>query len=150
MEFFVFTNYMSKKGPIVIIEDDKDDKEIFVEIIRDLGYTNEVEWFDDAKSAFNYLCTTEESPFLIFSDINLPGSTGLELKRTIDQTPELRRKSIPFVFFSTTTSQEDVNYAYLHMTVQGFFKKGNNFSEMRTLIKTIFDYWSACKHPNMD
>ncbi|HEX8268974.1 MAG TPA: response regulator [Flavobacterium sp.] len=139
---------MAKTGPIVIIEDDADDKSILEEVLRDLNVPNEIIWFEGTEEAYNYLCTTTESIFLIFCDINLPGLNGLEFKRTVDAVPELRRKSIPFLFYSTTATQKDVNEAYTEMTVQGFFTKGSNYPELKRLIGIILDYWMSCRHPN--
>jgi hypothetical protein len=34
------------------------------------------------------------------------------------------------------------------MTIQGFFKKGSEYKEMKNLIRIILDYWRACRHPN--
>src|SRR5690606_33332163 len=113
---------MSKSGPIVIIEDDADDKEIFESIVRDLNLRNEIVWFTETKSAFSFLKATDKKVFLIFCDINLPGKNGIEFKREIDADPKLRKKSIPFVFLSTQASQRDINEAFITITVQGFFK----------------------------
>jgi CheY-like chemotaxis protein len=140
---------MGKSGNIILIEDDSDDKEIFVDIIKDLGYFNNIVWFLNTDDAFHYMKKTDEEMFIIFCDINLPGKTGLELKKEIDRDTVLRRKSIPFVFLSTNTSQNDINTAYVKMTVQGFFKKENNYSRMKDVVKLILDYWSVSKHPNL-
>ena len=139
---------MSKSGPIVLVEDDQDDKEIFETILEDLNIKNKFVWFRESESAFDYLSTTSESVFLIFCDINMPGFTGLEFKRNIDGDPELRKKSIPFVFFSTFASQKAIDEAYIKMTIQGFFEKPSKYDEVKTLIKLILDYWKYCKHPN--
>ncbi|WP_339924489.1 response regulator [uncultured Cyclobacterium sp.] len=139
---------MSKSGTIVIVEDDRDDVEIFESIVRDLNIQNKIEWFAEAESAYKYLSTTSDKMFLIFSDINMPGKNGLEFKREIDATPELRKKSIPFVFFSTAASQKNIDEAYLNLTIQGFFVKGSNYDELKKLLKNIFEYWMHCKHPN--
>jgi|SRR6218665_2421596 len=139
---------MSKAGPIVIIEDDEDDREIFEKIVRELEIPNQIKGFPETNAAFDYLCATRDRPFIIFCDINLPGKNGLDFKRMIDKDPELRKKSIPFLFFSTQANQQDVNEAYTQMIVQGFFKKGNDYNEMKAMLKTIFAYWECCKHPN--
>jgi len=140
---------MSKSGPILIIEDDREDKEILEDIITELGVKNKLVWLENTTEAFNFLSTASESMFIIFCDINLPGKNGLELKMSIDASPTLRKKSIPFIFYSTSAHQEDVNMAYSKMTIQGFFQKGSNYEDMKKLIKLILDYWSACKHPNL-
>ena len=139
---------MSKTGEIFIVEDDADDRQFLEAIIRDLDIENNIVWFDTTEEALNYLLTTTKSIFLLFSDINLPGKNGLEFKKQIDSNPKLRKKSIPFVFYSTMAYQKDVNEAFMEMTVQGFFKKGVDYDETKRMMKTIFDYWKMSKHPN--
>lgn len=140
---------MSKFGPILIIEDDADDKKMFEDVLKSLNYSNKLVWYDNSEEALDYLETTTESLFIIFSDINIPGRNGLDLKKQIDSNPELRKKSIPFVFYSTSAQQQDINEAYSKMTVQGFFKKGRDYKEMKETISLILEYWKACKHPNI-
>lgn len=141
---------MAKSGPIILVEDDQDDKEIFEEILRELKVTNKVTWFTNAADTFQYLKSTSERPFIIFCDVNLPRVSGLEFKKKIDEDDELRRKSIPFVFYSTSIEQRIVNWAYTKMTVQGFFQKGNNYAEIKKLVEIIIQYWQACRHPNTE
>ncbi|RYZ86734.1 MAG: response regulator [Proteobacteria bacterium] len=139
---------MSKSGTIVLVEDDYDDREIFEILVRALEIPNKIVWFAEGNSAYEYLSTTTDTIFLIFSDINMPGKNGLQFKREIDATPELRRKSIPFLFFSTAASQKDIDEAYIELTIQGFFLKGSSFEQSKKLLGNIFGYWMSCKHPN--
>ena len=139
---------MAKSGPIVILEDDEDDQDILEEIFMKLNVKNKLVWFTTTDDAFKFLQTTSEQPFIIFSDVNLPRQNGIEFKRRIDSDKELRKKSIPFIFYSTSVDQQQVNEAYTHMTVQGFFQKGISYEEIKTDIKVILDYWQACRHPN--
>lgn len=141
---------MSKTGPIILIEDDEDDKHIFETIVKDLGYKNLILWHKNAGEAFEYLCATTDSPFVIFSDVNLPGLNGLDFKAKIDDVPELRKKSIPYIFYSTSANQHDVNRAYTQMTIQGFFKKEGDYEVMKNNIKVILEYWTVCRHPNLN
>jgi CheY-like chemotaxis protein len=141
---------MAKSGPIIIVEDDQDDLEIMEIVLQDLGIPNKLIWFANAIDAFAFLKTTREQPFLIFSDINMPQQSGIEFKRDIDNDPELRHKSIPFVFYSTSISQEHVNEAYTQLTVQGFFQKADNIPVIKETLKAIIDYWKMCRHPNSD
>src|SRR5690606_28530582 len=114
---------MSKTGPILLIEDDIDDINVFKDALNALGYNNQLIWYDNADDAMEYLESTDDSVFIVFSDINLPGMNGLEFKKKIDSVPHLRIKSIPFVFYSTSARQQDIDKAYSEMTIQGFFKK---------------------------
>ena len=135
-------------GPVIIIDDDEDDKELLEEILRELKLKNPIIWFTKTSEAFEYLISSPLQPFIIFSDVNLPGESGVAFKKTIDDDPALKKKSIPFVFFSTAADPITVNEVYGQMTVQGYFKKPNSYSQCKKIIKLIVDYWGVCKHPN--
>ncbi|HZI00947.1 MAG TPA: response regulator, partial [Flavisolibacter sp.] len=107
------------KGPIVIIEDDLDDQEMYTEAIKAIGIPNEIRLFNGATEALDYLASTEEQPFLILSDINMPGMSGLELKRILEDDPYLASKGMPFVFISTNASNVTVRHAHA-LSVQGY------------------------------
>jgi CheY-like chemotaxis protein len=139
---------MSKSGPIVVVEDDMDDQNIIGEVFTELQIKNEIKYFSTGPDAFQYLKETTDQPFVIFSDINLPIQNGIEFKRDIDGDPELRRKSIPFIFYSTYVDQKTVDQAYIELNVQGFFQKNNSFGEIKKAIMLIVEYWKTCKHPN--
>lgn len=125
-----------------------DDRKFLGDIIAQLGLPNTLRWFESAESAYEYLTSTFDNIFVIISEVKLPGLSGLELKRKIDSNHDLRRKSIPFVFYSDAANQDDVNEAYLNMTVQGFFKKGPDYDAVKDAVKIIFDYWKLSRHPN--
>lgn len=139
---------MALHGPIIYIDDDSDDIELFCAVIKDLKIANRIIIFNNCLEAMSFLVETKEQPFLIICDVNLPFKTGIEFKAEIDANPYMRRKSIPFIFYSTSTNQRDVNDAYTQMTVQGFFPKGTNYKATLELWRTIFTYWQKCKHPN--
>jgi CheY-like chemotaxis protein len=137
----------SKKGPLVIVEDDIDDQEIIKEVFESLGLSNTLLLFTDGFEALTYLQTTADQPFLILCDINLPKLNGLELREHINADDRLRRKSVPFIFFSTDASRDAVEKAY-DLTVQGFFIKDHTLQELTDTLGLIIAYWSQCKHPN--
>ncbi|RZJ35402.1 MAG: response regulator [Flavobacterium sp.] len=138
---------MNKKGPILIIDDDKDDREILSEALKKLGYQNAVKFFVDGQEALNYLLDSREVAFLILSDINMPRLSGLELREIIQRNEELRMKSIPFVFFTTSATRKSVWDAY-QLSVQGFFIKPISFKDLQVTLKKVIDYWADCKSPN--
>lgn len=139
---------MSEPGPIIFVDDDADDQFIYEEICLKLGMKNSLKFFNRAESVLNYLRETTEKPMIIFCDINMPIMDGLQLRRQINSEEQLRRKSIPFVFFSTAATPSQVKTAY-DLTVQGFFIKGHNFAETMSTIKMVLEYWRRCYHPNM-
>ncbi|TDH26980.1 response regulator [Segetibacter sp. 3557_3] len=135
------------KGPIVIVDDDKDDQEIYMEAIRGLGIDNEFRMFDGGQDVLDYLLTTEEQPFIILSDVNMPQMSGLDLKKKIQEDPYLVSKGIPFVFVSTSTSAISVRHAHA-LSVQGYFQKPYGIDELTAMLRTVFTYWELCKHIN--
>jgi CheY-like chemotaxis protein len=135
------------EGPIVIVDDDPDDQEIYAEVIQDMGITNDIRIFDGGEQVLEYLNTTEEQPFIILSDINMPGMTGLELKKYMHEDVYLASKGIPFVFISTNATKASVRHAHA-LSVQGYFQKPSDIAEIKEMLRTLFTYWERCKHIN--
>ena len=138
---------MNTLGPIVIIEDDIDDQNFFQEAFKSLNYPNDVIFFWDGDTAIKYLTETEVEPFIIFSDINMPILNGIELREKIHQNDQLRLKSLPFLFFSTSADQRHVVDAY-SKSVQGYFIKPSSFPDLKETLKVILEYWLKCVSPN--
>ena len=139
---------MATFGPLIIVDDDIDDEEIVREALTELAVPNKVHYFSNGETALQYLQTTAEQPFLILCDVNMPKMGGIELKRQIDADPELRSKSIPFIFFTTTVDEGAVVESYTTLTVQGFFRKSNRYEELKDILSLITNYWKHSYHPN--
>jgi CheY-like chemotaxis protein len=140
---------MSKYGPILIVEDDIDDQHVYGDVIRTFKRKNELIFFSEGQQLLDYLMTTHQQPFIIICDVNLPEMTGLELRRKLNENEFIKRKSIPFVFFSTSENKEAVREAY-DLTVQGYFVKSPHYEEIVNQLRLILDYWTTCKHPSKD
>lgn len=138
---------MNKTGPIIIIEDDPDDQILLSDVFQDLGCKNKIVFFADGQLALDYLTDTAIEPFIIFSDINMPRLNGLELRQKVHENEDLRLKSIPYLFFSTSADQQHVIDAY-SKSVQGFFVKPPTYTELKEIIETIVAYWNKCVSPN--
>lgn len=139
---------MDIDGPIVLVDDDRDDHEVFREALLTFGIGNsQIRAFYDGLSALDYMITSEEKPFIIICDVNMPNMNGLDLRRKINENEILRKKSVPFIFMSTTAQANHVEEAY-DLTVQGFFVKPVIFAEIRKSLELILGYWKDCVHPN--
>ncbi|MDB5191039.1 MAG: response regulator [Segetibacter sp.] len=137
---------MNKNGPIVIIEDDVEDQELLGDVFKELKVTNEVIFFSDSYKALDYLVSTDIKPFIIFSDINMPKLSGTELREKIHNNEDLKLKSIPYLFFSTSAEQKAVVEAY-SKSVQGFFVKPHTYEKLLRVIRIIVEYWQECVSP---
>ena len=137
---------MNKTGPIIIIEDDEEDKEILYDVFKELEIENEIIFFSECHLALEYLTCIETEPFLILSDIEMPGLNGLELRAQIHTNENFRLKGIPYLFFSTWAEQKYVLEAY-STSVHGFFLKPHDWNHIKRTIKIIIEYWQACESP---
>lgn len=138
---------MSISGPIIVVEDDEDDQLIIASVLQELEVRNEIIMFARGEDVLNYLFETKDKPFVILSDVNMPGMTGTELRARINESDYLRRKSIPFIFFTTYAQKAAVENAY-EMMVQGYFEKPSQLDDLRNMIHVIIQYWTLCRHPN--
>jgi CheY-like chemotaxis protein len=138
---------VNKQGPILVIEDDADDQELLTEAFNKLNYQNKVLFFSDGQEALEHINTSEELPFLILSDINLPKLNGFALREKLKTDAKLSNKCIPYLFFSTASNQQAVIDAY-SQSVQGFFKKPNSIAELEKTLSLIIEYWRKCAAPN--
>lgn len=138
---------MNKNGPLLLVDDDADDREMIGIALEELAWDKPVRFFKDAESALQYLQQATECPFLIISDLNMPKMTGLDFKAHIETNNILQRKNIPFVFLSTTTNRTFVSKAF-QLNAKGFFVKGPSYSSLKTSLKTILSYWAESEHAN--
>ena len=137
---------MFLKGPILYVEDDEDDQFLLTQAMKAVGVANKICFFSNGEAALTYLKTTQERPFLILCDINMPVMNGIELARTIYENEFLRHKSIPFVYLTTAANPELVKTAY-EMPVQGFYQKPATNEELQAQLRLIIDYWTSCLRP---
>ncbi len=139
---------MNVKGPIFIIDDDEDDRHFLNEAFKKLSLQNEVVFFSDSRHVIPYLKNSEVKPFIIFSDINMPGLNGLQLRDLIVNDKLLSLVCTPWLFLSTSGSREMVTQAYTK-SLQGYFVKPNSIDLLVSLLQRVIDYWLICKSPEL-
>ena len=138
---------MNKNGEIIIIEDDQDDQDLLSDVFNELKVPNRLVFFSNGELALEYLEKNDSEPFLILSDVNLPKLNGFELREKIFSSDMPGKKSIPYIFFTTSASRESVMNAYA-FSAQGFFKKPVSFNELQAVIHSILDYWKRSYSPS--
>lgn len=131
---------MNKKGEIIIVDDDEDDCEIFVESLQRLDVPNKVVCFKSVQETLCYLRKVDSDPFLIISDLRMPGINGLEFRQMIYADMNLVKKAIPFILFTLTIDRISFNTA-LVVGVQGFFVKPISLQEMDETLSLIINYF---------
>ena len=142
---------MKKNGDIIIVEDDADDREIlqeaFEQVMAENKYNNKLVMLEDSSTVIDYLKSNGTDPFLMMSDINMPKVDGFTLRDRIFSDPDLKERCIPYIFLTTSgTNEQYIKQAY-QMSVQGFFAKPIHFNDYKILIAEILGYWKLSKTP---
>lgn len=138
---------MHDNGPIVLIDDDEEDQLILQPLLQAIAPDSPILRFASGQQAIDFLRTTEQRPFLIISEVVMQRMNGLELRRQIEQDSGLKKKAIPFIFFTHPVYRHLVEEAY-DLTIQGFFEKKTRIEDIQKQLQAIVDYWSNCLHPN--
>lgn len=133
-------------GKIILVDDEKYEKELLMSALCEKTWNVSVEYFNNGQDALEYMRTTEDKLFLVISDMNMPGMSGLDLKKAIDEDKVLREKSMPFIFVSGGASNAQVSEAYEYR-VQGFFEKPRSVEEQAEVLDLIIKYWIVSRHP---
>jgi CheY-like chemotaxis protein len=138
---------MQFNGPIVFIDDDEDDQVMYKPLLEKIAPGSTITFFNDGQQAIDYLKSTDQRPFIIISEVVMKAMSGLELRRQIEEDHQLRKRAIPFIFFTHPIYKHLVEEAY-ELTIQGFFEKKQTISEIQEQLQAIVNYWSSCLHPN--
>jgi CheY-like chemotaxis protein len=91
---------------ILFIDDDTDDKEIFLEAINAIDPEIECESATNGQEALIMLESGADLPQYIFLDINMPVMDGKAFLQAIKERNRL--KNIPVVIYSTTEDKEEI------------------------------------------
>ena len=92
---------MMKKvaGKIILVDDEKYEKNLLELALYQKKWDVQVDYYVRAEDALRHLKKYgKEEIFLIICDMNMPGMSGLDLKKAIDNDKILKKKAIPFVF----------------------------------------------------
>jgi DNA-binding response OmpR family regulator len=90
---------LSSNSKILVVDDMKSLCEIFKSFLKQIGYTNvtAVNSVEEAKTELEVALTLKDPIKLVFSDINMPGATGLELLEWIRQHEQLKKTLVIMV-----------------------------------------------------
>lgn len=111
MFYFHQKKCMMEESPILVVDDDADDLEMIEEAAKRIDISRPIHYFRSGNELLHFLKNDPVAPFFILSDVNLPGETGFDIKKRIQDDQELKYKSVPFIFWSTTASEKQIQYA---------------------------------------
>ncbi len=119
---------------ILLIDDDPEDAEIFMEAVQKLNKGVKLQWAVNPQKVFNEMQSEEQLPDLIFLDYNMPLINGGELLEKLKSNNRL--SSIPVILISTP-SEEFMKLKLEQNAIIKYFKKPNSYSELIAILDSI-------------
>ena len=120
---------------IMLVDDDVEDQEIFMEAINEVDPTIRCLCEDSSEVALNILSTNGvNKPDLLIIDLNMPRLNGKQLLRELKGNELL--KHIPVIMFSTFFGPGDIR----EITDSGaahYLIKSTNFADLQKSLATI-------------
>ena len=132
-------HYLPGQESIVLVEDDKDDIDLFRECLSSLGCTRPVRAFTDSTEALSYLLKTDEIPFMIVADINMPKLNGIEFRARIRKSKLMALRYAPFFFLSTSFDKQYMQPCF-GMMIQGVFIKPSDPTGLGEIVESMLRY----------
>lgn len=136
---------------ILFVDDVPINAELFIQLLRMHGYSNEVVTAEDGIEALDYLFARNThagrdasvKPRLIVLDLSMPRMDGLETLRRLRQ--DERTRLLPVVMLTATNHSADQAKAY-RLGANGYVDKLSDvpFPEV---VKRITDYWLGLNKP---
>jgi len=129
---------VTKRGPVLIVEDGDEDFDMFRRAYVRAGATHELVRCTDGDEALEYLARTTDRPSLVLLDLNLPGLDGREVLRELRASDPHR--AIPIMVLSTSNSPRDVELCYRE-GANCYAVKPIGLERLERLVSLIKEFW---------
>ena len=131
---------------ILLAEDNPADQALTRRVLSSDVIPCDLRIVSDGEEALDYLLGRERyadhkdapRPDLILLDINMPRLDGLQVLKSMRETPEL--EAIPVVVLTTSSHENDVLNSY-KLGCNSFVNKPADVPEFIATLKQIGDYW---------
>ena len=140
---------------ILVVEDDPDDQDLITLAFRQNGVTQGIQCLDGGQEAISYLKGdgkySDRSrfpyPTFIMTDLKMSIGDGMSVLEHLKSVPEWA--IIPTVAFSGSEDPDDIKKSYM-LGASSYIVKPADFTEMRRVLKVLYDYWLECRVPQVD
>lgn len=123
----------------LLIEDDEIERLKFARILQKNGYNHKLIEAENGEQALQILEDKNQTPDLIFMDLNMPKMNGLECLKILKSNPDL--KYTPVVILSTSNNHNDLKKSY-EIGIAGYIVKPLKYEEYAHKIKCLIEYWT--------
>jgi CheY-like chemotaxis protein len=120
---------------VLLADDDRDDKDLFIEAVAEVNKQIKVATVKDGEELMNALSNAIQLPDIIFLDLNMPNKNGEECLKEI-RTNELL-KNIPIIIYSTSSSAADIEATYKNGATL-YIKKPSTYNDLKKVTEKFF------------
>lgn len=122
---------------VLLVEDNPGDVRLAREAFAELD--REVHAVTDGDSALECLNSREagETPRLVLLDLDLPGRSGIEVLRELDERDD---PGVPVVVLTNSRARSDVEAAY-RARANAYLVKPDDFDEFTEMVESIERFW---------
>ena len=122
---------------ILLIDDDRDDAELFKEALSELDGSIGFEHYEDSKEGLRTLLERRNGlPDIIFLDINMPLVSGWQCLTEFKKSDHL--KDIAVIMF-TTSSQPRERELAKELGAEGFITKPSDYKTLKTMLASVIE-----------
>ncbi|MET3881802.1 CheY-like chemotaxis protein [Chitinophagaceae bacterium OAS944] len=138
--------YFMTKQPILIAEDDADDRYLIQTAFSEIGHPEQIDFVENGIEVFSYLDNIyanndhEEKalPGFILLDLNMPKKDGREVLKELKQHPVF--KKIPVIVFTTTKNEIEIRRCY-ELGANSYVVKPISFDALLKVVENIRSFW---------
>ncbi len=136
---------------LVLIEDNQNDIELFLNVVDWIDMGDTVRVFPDGREALEYLLAMGDYqdhpptlPVVVFLDLKMPFLDGSEVLRKIRSDERTLR--IPVVIFTSSSQDCDVIQSY-ELGANSYVVKPVQFEKFAETIRDLINYWRNTNQP---
>lgn len=120
---------------ILLIDDDRDDAELFKEALMEINSSIRFQHYEDSKQGLKTLLEKHNDlPDLIFLDINMPVTSGWQCLKEFKKTDHL--KNIPVIMFTTSSQPKEKEMAK-ELGAADFISKPSEYKTLKEMLTSV-------------
>ncbi len=136
---------MNSPGPILLVEDNPDDRDLTIMALHESNVANPIEIARDGEEALRY-CADEDKPrpALVLLDLKLPKIMGLDVLKAL--RAQARTATIPVVVLTSSREERDRHASYIN-GVNAYVCKPVDFDAFADAVRQLGLFWLVINEP---
>jgi two-component system response regulator len=136
---------MSSTKPILLVEDNPDDRDLTVMALNDSNIANRIDVARDGQEALDYFADTSRPlPALVLLDLKLPKIMGLDVLKRLRENE--RTKMVPIVVLTSSKEEGDRYRSYVS-GVNAYVQKPVDFDDFAAAVRDVGLFWLVLNEP---